>query len=106
MPKYRKKPVVIEAFQMTLEARWDNVDWPNWLNKAWNLGNSEEGAVFPKEVYSSVLYPSPKSSNQLSIYTLEGKMTVAVDDWIIQGISGELYPCKPNIFEESYELVN
>ena len=43
--KYRKKPVVIDAFQMTLERRWDNSEWPNWLNKAWNTPPSE-GAVW------------------------------------------------------------
>lgn len=43
--KYRKKPVVIEAFQMTKERRWDNSEWPNWLNMAWNSEPSE-GAVW------------------------------------------------------------
>ncbi len=94
MAKYRKKPVVIEAFQMTSKARWDNRDWPEWLNKAWNLDHEEDGAVYPR------------LGDELSIYTLEGVMTVTMGDWIIQGISGELYPCKPEIFEETYEAVD
>ena len=103
MPKYRKKPVVIEAFQMTLKARWNNVDWPEWLNKAWNLDRDEVGAVMPRLLFPTL--DPPASSDELTVFTLEGKMTVAMDDWIIQGVAGELYPCKPDIFEESYEAV-
>ena len=44
MPKYRKRPVVIEAFQMTKERRWDNSEWPNWLHEAWNA--SGEGSMY------------------------------------------------------------
>ncbi|MCG8429605.1 MAG: hypothetical protein MJA29_00300, partial [Candidatus Omnitrophica bacterium] len=61
MPKYQKKPVVIEAFQMTKERRWDNSEWPNWLNYAWNLEPSDPGAVFCKD-----------GSEELFINTLEG----------------------------------
>jgi hypothetical protein len=76
--KYRKKPVVVEAFQMTHEARVDNRDWPEWLNAP--LGTT------------------------LSIGTLEGEMLVDFGDYIIQGVKGELYPCKPDIFEATYDL--
>lgn len=98
MTKYRKKPVVIEAFQMTAKTRKDNVDWPNWLNRAWNKEHSEEGAVFPSG-------DGPKGSDNLEIFTLEGIHRVDFGDFIIQGVNGELYPCKPDIFEKTYEKV-
>ena len=97
--KYRKKPVVIEAFQMTKGRRQDNSEWPNWLNKAWNMNFSEEGAV------SSVEYPNSDGTDRLIIHTLEGDHEVGWDDYIIQGVQGELYPCKPDIFEATYDQV-
>ena len=88
--KFRKKPVVIEAFQMTAARREDNVDWPEWLNRAWNTPFEEIGSFFPL-------------ASALVIHTMEGSHIVSVDDWIIQGVKGELYSCKPDIFEMTYE---
>lgn len=102
MPKFRKKPVVIEAFQMTREQRADNSDWPEWLHVAWGLDNAQFGAVF------CVDFPKSDGTDKLAIRTLEsGKdaMIVDWDDWIIRGVKGELYPCKPDIFEATYERV-
>ena len=99
MPKYRKKPVVIEAFQMTKERRVDNSEWPNWLNKAWNKDFCEEGAV------SCEGYPNSDGKDPLVIRTLEGIHYVGWNDFIIQGVHGELYSCKPDIFEKTYEPV-
>ncbi len=93
--KYRKKPIVIEAFHMTEERRNSNVDWPEWLHKAWNTEG--EGSLFP-DTDDPNLY-------HLCIGTLEGVYRVQWNDWIIQGIKGELYPCKPDIFEATYEAV-
>ena len=95
MPRFKKKPVVIEAFQMTHETRQDNQDWPNWLNQAWQLERDEPGAVFPTE--------EGTGDGTVSIYTPEGEMLVNFGDWIIQGIHGELYPCKPEIFAATYD---
>ena len=97
--KYRKKPVVIEAFQMTQERRMDNSEWPNWLNAAWQKDFDEQGAL------SCADYPNSDGSDQLVIRTLEGMMYVGWGDWIIQGVKGELYPCKPDIFAATYEPV-
>lgn len=97
--KYRKKPVVIEAFQMTSERRWDNSDWPAWLNEAWQTGHGSEGGVFPANDYFSGV------ADELAIWTLEGIHLVSHGDWIIRGVKGELYPCKPDIFEATYEPV-
>ena len=97
--KFRKKPVEIEAFQMTRERRSDNRDWPNWLNEAWNRDWPEPGAVSCED------FPASDGHDRLVISTLEGVHTVSWDDWIICGVQGELYPCKPDIFEATYDPV-
>lgn len=95
MARYRKKPVVIEAFQMTEEQRWDNSEWPEWLHLAWNKHPGDAGAF-----YSDVA-----TGEYIFICTLEGDHKVSYGDWIIQGVQGELYPCKPDIFDATYEVV-
>ena len=95
--KYRKKPVVIEAFQMTKERRWDNNDWPGWLGKAWNTDGV--GSLF-------IASGDNPDGSILSVWTMEGPLKVAWGDWIIQGVQGEIYPCKPDIFEQTYEKVD
>ena len=97
MAKYRKKPVIIEAFQMTKEKRKDNSDWPEWLNKAWNGNRNTEGSLWPREQGTDF--------GMLICGTLEGSHLVSWEDFIIQGINGEIYPCKPDIFEKTYEFV-
>lgn len=98
--KYRKKPVVIEAFQMTEERRRNNSEWPKWLNEAWNKDHPSEGAVWPEK------HPNSDGKDRLCIGTLEGVYIVSWDDYIIQGIKGEIYACKPDIFEATYERVD
>ena len=102
MAKYRKKPVVIKAFQMTKERRWDNSEWPNWLNVAWQQGPGENGLWPNPDVPPN---PEHKSADELVCGTLEGVHIVTPGDYIIQGIKGEIYPCKPDIFELTYEPV-
>lgn len=99
MAKFRKKPVVIEAFQMTQEHRCDNSQWPEWLHEAWNAQHEAAGAVFPSK------FPDSDGTDELMIHTLEGNHLVSFGDWIIRGVKGELYPCKPDIFETTYEPV-
>lgn len=84
MPKFRKKPVVIEA--INLQDVLNNNNVPRWLTDATGI------KVFL--TYSTAI-----------IHTLEGKMYATNDDWIIQGVSGELYPCKNDIFFKTYEKV-
>lgn len=98
--KYRKKPVVIEAFQMTRERRGDNRDWPDWLHYAWQMDPDEVGALRCRD------YPDSDGTDELYINTLEGRHQVSFDDYIIRGVAGELYPCKPDIFEATYEPVS
>lgn len=99
MNKFRKKPVVIEAFQMTKDRRASNEDWPNWMHKAWNQNYGTPGAVSCEE------WPNSDGTDRLQITTLEGVMRVEWGDWIIRGVQGELYPCKPDIFAATYEPV-
>lgn len=96
--KFRKKPVVIEAFQMTEARRMDNSEWPAWLHEAWN-GNEGEAGTLQRADREAAL------PDQLAIVTLEGVHLVSWGDWIIQGVKGELYPCKPDIFDATYEAV-
>lgn len=92
--KYRKKPVVIEAFQYDGDLIFqDGTPYaPEWAMDA--FGN---GTIY----YDSLTSDSPPC--ELFIKTLEGIHHVSVGDFIIQGVNGELYPCKPDIFEKTYE---
>ena len=97
MAKFRKKPVVIEAFQMTVARHLSNAEWPEWLHRAWQLKCNTAGFLYPTEEGSP--------GGTLSIGTLEGQLIVSWNDWIIQGVQGEIYPCKPDIFAATYEAV-
>lgn len=97
MYKFRKKPVVIEAFQMTKERRNDNSEWPVWLDQAWQKDPSEGAMWCDNE--------DETEGEQLYIGTLEGVHKITFGDWVIKGVKGELYPCKPDIFEATYEPV-
>ena len=79
MGKYRKKPVVIEAV-------------------VFNGNNHKEVEVFIEGNYDNTL-------NYPNIKTLEGIMMVSEGDYVIKGIKGEFYPCKPDIFKKTYEKV-
>lgn len=98
--KYRKNSIVVEAFQMTRERRLDNSDWPEWLNKAWNYERGEPGSLQISQ--SSTPGITAPEDSELEIVTLEGAHHILWGDWIIKGIKGELYPCKPDIFEKTY----
>ena len=80
--KVRKRPVVVDAI------RWDGRE----------------------ETIDAIVEMAPDESvsligKALSIKTLEGTMTASLGDWVIRGVNGELYPCKPDIFEKTYEIV-
>lgn len=87
MPKYRKKPIVIEAIQFDASdaTTHDNVcfGWPK-----------ADGDTTPHEL-----------DGKHWVSTLEGPLHVSEGDYIITGIKGEHYPCKPDIFEASYDAV-
>jgi hypothetical protein len=82
--RYKKRPVEVEAFQ------WDGsshlAEKPQWYVDANGISYNP---------VAKVLY----------IETLEGCMTAQIGDWIVKGVKGELYPCKPDIFDLTYEAV-
>jgi hypothetical protein len=85
MSKYRKKPVVIEAVQFDgTDASYNDVQALADLSKMGILETCEQG---------------------IKISTLEGVMVAGPGDWIIRGVKGELYPCKPDIFAATYDEV-
>lgn len=86
MAKYRKKPVVIEAFCWRGDVRFGA---PDWLTE-WVSPNGGRVSIYAID-------------SSLEIPTLEGVMRADVGDWIIQGVKGEIYPCKPDIFVATYE---
>ena len=85
--KVRKKPVVVEAYRW-IGKEGSMHDMPEWLGTAILSGQA-----------------IPKSDGLITIETLSSKVTVWLGDYIIQGIEGELYPCKPSIFNKTYEIV-
>jgi hypothetical protein len=93
MSKWRKKPVVIEAVQYKGHNR-DEI-------------NAFVGADLKTELESETAYIAGKGAPifSLTIPTLEGDHKAMPGDWIIKGIKGEFYPCKPDIFEKTYEAV-
>ena len=110
--KYRKKPVVIEAFQITEEIYSKLIDYFDWedLDGQWLKHELPQFLIdalnkesLPPE--TGAFYSTQESCSALWIYTLEGSHEVSPNDWIIKGIKGELYPCKPDIFEQTYEAV-
>jgi hypothetical protein len=92
MAKYRKKSVVVEAFQPNPEDLFDSKCWPDWMHIAYNKG-------IVVRAYLAL------SHSRMVITTLEGNHLVSPGDFIIQDVAGELYPCKPDIFERTYSEV-
>ena len=85
--KYRKKPVVIEARQFQNDG--SSYELLHWINEGQHA-NDRRFAEW--------------NNNTLMIPTLEGDHTAQPGDWIICGVAGEFYPCKPDIFEMTYEV--
>lgn len=88
--KFRKKPIVIEAVKCSEAVKCFKSDWkslPKWLSDAY-----DKGGVVPTD-------------KGVHLPTLEGTMFAELEDMIICGVKGEVYPCKPDIFEATYEAV-
>jgi hypothetical protein len=83
--KLRKKPVVIEARELTMQSIDEIKAWCN--GQYWSR-------------------PPMRALTGLTIHTLEGDHNADFGDWIIQGVKGEFYPCKPEIFEMTYEAAD
>lgn len=97
MPRYRKKPVVVEAVQLS---------WENWNAlcemleyRPLNAYHVPDGAPISNDCGEDPPFI------EMDVPILEGSMIARHGDWIIKGIEDEIYPCKLDIFEETYELV-
>ena len=86
MPKYQKRPVVVEAFQYTYDC-----NPPQWYLDAMDRGDVALIALTP--------------GSPVSIRTPAGETIADIGDYIIQGIKGEIYPCKADIFELAYDVI-
>ncbi len=82
MPKFRKKPVEIEA---------------------WHFDGSWASASPIIQQGDGMAWCATAESGEIEIETLEGRMTASPGDWIIKGVKGEFYPCKPDIFAATYD---
>lgn len=91
MPTFRKKPVEIEAVRW-VGGRLAGGICPLWLSEAMSKTPDEVGGVM-------------RMGDEIHIGTLEGVMRAQDGDWIIRGVKGELYPCKPDIFAATYDPV-
>lgn len=88
MPKFRKKPVVIEARLFVTSNTDSQLKVAEWCN------GRLRGMLLPE------------SERIIQIDTLEGEIEASPGDWIIKGVKGEFYPCKPDIFALTYEEVD
>lgn len=86
--RYRKRPVVVEAWEFTRDSLKAADSWVRRYRNDINLFSQYGGEV---------LY--------IEIKTLEGTMRAELGDYIIKGVKGEFYPCKPDIFEATYEAI-
>jgi hypothetical protein len=84
MPQFRKKPVVIEAFRLGIDCI------PDWF-----MNRVSDGSIILRGQWNNL--------ESAEIGMLEGIMCASRSDWIIQGVKGEIYPCKSDIFEATYE---
>ena len=90
--KYKKKPVIIEAVQ------WNGIN----LEEIKDFVGNDLKYDYYKAAYEVGVAPPVVD---VTIHTLEGDMKAEVGDYIIKGVKGEFYPCKPDIFEQTYEFV-
>jgi len=107
MPKFRKKPVEIEARHFAWDATpAESMDIYQWVESN-TLGSFEPMDVIEgrKPWPASGITIDPRDGRMV-IATLEGGHWVNLGDWVIRGVQGEFYPCKPDIFDTTYELVS
>ena len=111
--EYRKKPVVIKAMPVTAASAVISSAWLSDNFYPLLVGNALEPSTlrYPDQASTDDSRPTKghyinPATGFLVIRTLEGDMEISLGDYLIQGVQGEFYPCKPDIFEASYEAVN
>ena len=91
MPRFRKKPVEIDAFCLGFDPM------PDWFCSARSSG----------QITTHNVDERPRGGPDYAVIrTLEGEMRAEYGDFVIQGVKGEIYPCKPDIFEATYSVVH
>ena len=98
MAKFRKKPVIVEAVQLS---------WKTWSEVCDFLGSiiNEGNPAREVDTFSDKCGEVGSKWLEITIPTLEGNHIVRHGDYIIKGVNGEFYPCEPDIFKKTYELV-
>ena len=91
--KFRKRPVVIDAVQWAGDNLFDVIEFTD--------GKPDINGNFAGMMWEQ--YCQLVERDGLKIFTLEGEMNASIGDWIIRGVKGEFYPCKPDIFAATYE---
>lgn len=91
--KFQKRPVIVEAFQLTAELCQDHSLWPEWARKALDKDPGSEGAI----------WYDPRSFSFLC-GTIDGIFFIFRGDWIVKNPDGGIIPCDPDLFFEQYSL--
>jgi len=94
--KFRKKPVVIEAVEL---------QWSTWSEMCDFIKQDIKGIYLDDKTFEVLEENKTSNTMGLVIKTLEGDMVARQGDFVIKGVNGEFYPCKPDIFEKTYEIV-
>lgn len=95
--KFRKKPVVIEAMRLLAYTEGLNPEGDREGSALWQWMTKNNASFYMEQKISGPAY--------MIIATPEGNHVASIGDWIIRGVKGEFYPCKPDIFEMTYESV-
>ncbi len=96
--KFRKKPVIIEAIRLK-KTQISVREIVELMGEKVDTNNKMELVKFYE--FCDTIF----DRGYMEIKTLEGTMRANIGDWIIKGVNGEFYPCKPNIFEKTYEMI-
>lgn len=99
--KYRKRPVVVEAYHLKDLSYKSVGEACKFMDEKIPKTYRGIGIEQPFDGYMQIVW----RQNGIKIHTLEGDMLARVGDYIIKGVNGEFYPCKPDIFEKTYEKV-
>lgn len=100
--KWRKKTEIGEAFQMTKERRWDNSEWPDWLNMAWNK-DPGIGALWIDP--DAPIADGQKSADRLLCGASKGDRFILWGDWLVLEPSGGIEVYDQEEFAESYDMI-
>lgn len=99
--KYRKKPITVDAIQWTGD---NEIEMEQFISTKFSITYNEP-EIFETWDADTITTEARTKEKEISIDTLEGTMIANKGDYIIRGINGEFYPCKPDIFEKTYEPV-